>query len=194
MSAAGYASGVEVPATSAPDNYGQAYAKDIEVIQGFASEAGFRFATNIVIYNTEFQPKYRDARGDFEGIAYKPILGGDTDAVEHLLALFSATAGPTFTGLDVNGKGDYSGDPYVEDQLFRARGEVDSEKRKSIVQDVQRHLGKQQYMVRHPGGASGLDLTWPAVKNRLAYRAPQVSFRGPHFYEWLDQTLPPFKT
>jgi ABC-type transport system substrate-binding protein len=193
MSAAGYANGVEVVATSAPDNYGQAYAKSAEIVQGFAADAGFRFRSNIVIYNTEFQPRYRDARGDFEGINYKPILGGDTDAIEHLISVYSKTAGPTFTGLDVNGAGDYSGDPYIEDQLFEARGETDVNRRKAIVANVQRHLAKQQYLLRHPGGASGLELAWPAVRNRLTYRAPQVSFRGPHYYEWLDETKPPLK-
>ena len=76
------------------------------------------------------------------------------------------------------GKGDYAGDPYVEQQLSKGRSEVDLEKRRSIVLDLQRHLAKQQYVVRYPGGATGLDLAWPAVRNHLVYTGAIASFRG----------------
>ena len=193
MAAAGYASGADIVATSAPDNYGAQYAKDIEVIHGMASEAGFRFTNNVIGYNAGYQPQYRDSRGDFEGTTYRNIIGGDTDAVEALIAIYSPTAGATFVGLDADGKGDYSGDSYVEGQLSKARSEVDQEKRRSIVLDLQRHLGKQQYVVRYPGGATGLDLAWPAVRNHLVYTGAIASFRGRDYYEWLDDTLPPLK-
>jgi peptide/nickel transport system substrate-binding protein len=193
MAAAGFPNGFEVTATSAPDQYGAAYAKDIEVLHGMAGEAGFRFATNIVGYNTGYQPQYRDSRGDFEGTTYRNIIGGDTDAVEALVAIYSPAAGATFVGLDAAGKGDYSGDPYVESQLLKGRAEPDIAKRREIVRDLQRHLGKQQYVVRYPGGASGLSLAWPAVKNHLAFRGPTASYYGSEYYAWLDTELAPFK-
>ena len=191
MAAAGFADGVDVVGTTAPDNYGQPYAKDVEVLHGMAHDAGFRFTTNVVGYNTGYQPQYRDSRGDFEGTTYRNIIGGDTDAIEALLAIYSTNAGATFVGLDANGKGDFSGDPYVEGQLAKGRMEVDGEKRKSIVIDLQRYLAKQQYVVRYPGGATGLDLAWPAVRNHLVYTGPIASFRGQDYYEWLDDTKQP---
>jgi hypothetical protein len=156
-------------------------------------DAGFRFTNNVIGYNTGYQPQYRDSRGDFEGTTYRNIIGGDTDAIEALIAIYSPTAGATFVGLDANGKGDYSGDPFVEAQLSKGRSEVDAEKRKSIVLDLQRYLAKQQYVVRYPGGATGLDLAWPAVRNHLVYSGPTASFRGRDFYEWLDDSQPPLK-
>src|SRR5262249_42830504 len=123
--------------------------------------------------------------------AYKPILGGDTDAIEHLFAVFSKKSSNAFTGLDANGVGDYSGDPYIEDLVTKARSEPDTERRRSLAYDLQRHIGKQQYIVRWPGGASGLELIWPVVRNHLTYRGLNPSYRGPHFYEWLDETKAP---
>lgn len=193
LAAAGLANGVEVVATSAPDNYGAQYAKDIEVIHGMASEAGFKFQANVIGYNTGYQPQYRDSRGDFEGTTYRNIIGGDTDAIEALVAIYSPSAGATFVGLDAEGKGTYAGDPYVDAQLLKGRSEVDINKRREIVKDLQRHLAKQQYVVRYPGGASGVSLAWPAVRNFLAYRGPLASFRGADYYQWLDDSKPPFK-
>jgi peptide/nickel transport system substrate-binding protein len=192
MAAAGHANGVEVKSTVATGSYGPTYPKEIEVIEGMVGEAGFRFVTELSNYSTEFQPKFRDAQGDFEGISYKPLLGGNTDAIENLSANFSKLAGSTFTGLDVQGKGDYSGDPYIEERIVRGRAEPDTEKRKAIAHELQRHLGKTQYMIRHPGGASGLSLAWPAVRNYLLYRGPLASFQGGDYYQWLDATKPPF--
>jgi peptide/nickel transport system substrate-binding protein len=193
MAAAGY-TGQEIIATSAPDQYGAAYAKDIEVMHGMAGEAGFKFTNNIVGYNAGYQPQYRDSRGDFEGTTYRNVIGGDTDAVEAIVALYSPAAGATFVGLDAAGKGDYSGDPFVDSQLLKARAEPDIEKRRTIIQDVQRHLGKQQYVIRYPGGASGLALSWPAVRNYLAFRGSNASFHGVEYYYWLDERRPSQKS
>ena len=192
ISAAGF-DGQEIIATSAPDQYGAAYAKDIEVIHGMVGEAGFKFSNNIVGYNTGYQPQYRDSRGDFEGTTYRNVIGGDTDAVEALVALYSPAAGATFVGLDAGGKGDYSGDSYLDSQLLKARGEPEIEKRRAIVHDLQRHLGKQQYVIRYPGGASGLAVSWPAVKNYLAFQGANSSFHGAEYYYWLDDTKAPLK-
>ena len=192
MAAAGY-TGEPIVATSAPDQYGAAYAKDIEVMHGMAGEAGFKFTNNIVGYNAGYQPQYRDSRGDFEGTTYRNVIGGDTDAVEALVALYSPAAGATFVGLDADGIGNYKGDPYVDSQLLKARAEPEIEKRRTIVQDLQRHLAKQQYVIRYPGGASGLSLSWPAVKNYLAFQGSNASFHGAEFYYWLDETKEPVK-
>src|SRR5262249_59004623 len=100
MAAAGFADGVDVVGTSAPDNYGAQYAKDIEVIHGMGKDAGFRFTNNVIGYNTGYQPQYRDSRGDFEGTTYRNIIGGGTDPGEALLPLYSTTAGAPLVGPD----------------------------------------------------------------------------------------------
>jgi ABC-type transport system substrate-binding protein len=192
MAAAGYPNGVDVIRTSAPDNYGAKATKDMEVICAMAAEIGFRYTDNIVGYNTGYQPQYRDASGNFDGETHRSVLGGATDAVELLLSGFSTAGGSTFVGLDVNGRGDFSGDPYIDSQLKAARAEVDIAKRRSTVHELQRYLGKQQYLLRYPGAATGLLIDWPGVKNHRVWRGPNFSFWGMGHHVWLDNTLPPF--
>ncbi len=191
LAAAGFANGVDVISThiSTPD-YGTDYPKDVDITEGMAGEAGFRFNANLVNYQTEFIPKYRDSQGNFEGISYRPITPSNPgDPLEGLINFFSKKSGTTFIGMDPKGAGDFSGDPYMEDQLFKARSEVDTEKRRAIVQDLQRYLGQKQYFVRTLGGATGLSLWWPAVKNANVY-SNSLLF---NFYEWLDDTQQPLK-
>jgi len=89
-------------------------------------------------------------------------------------------------GLDVNGKGDRSGDPFFEDQLLKARMEKDVAKRRQLAYDIQRYLAQKAYVMRPAGASSGLSLWWPAVCNVNVY---QGEFRN-NYYEWLDDTQP----
>jgi hypothetical protein len=38
-----------------------------------------------------------------------------------------------------------------------------------------------------------LSLSWPAVKNYLAFQGSIASFHGAEFYYWLDETKAPLK-
>ena len=42
------------------------------------------------------------------------------------------------------------------------------------------------------GGATGLLIDWPGVKNYRVWRGPNFSFWGAAHHVWLDNTLPPF--
>src|SRR5438132_9873503 len=146
MAAAGSPDGVEVVS-----KYSVPYvdARQVQAAEGAVADAGFHFKENVVDYNSVWNTdKFRYARGNFDGMGYKPIVGGDLDAVENLRFVYSPKSSVNFVGLDVNGKGDYSGDPTVDSLLEKARVELDANKRKSLVHDLQRYLGKQQYLVR----------------------------------------------
>ena len=65
----------------------------------------------------------------------------------------------------VDGVGDHSGDPYVNVQVSKAKAELDTEKRKTLVFDVQRHLAKTMYAVSQPGIADEFQVAWPAIGN-----------------------------
>jgi peptide/nickel transport system substrate-binding protein len=187
LAAAGFANGVEVISNSAPNGYDSKYPTQIEIFEGMAKDAGFKFTKNIVDYATTFQPKYRDNHGDFEGIAYGPLLSLTTDSVGKLAGLFLSTAGATFLGMDPDGKGTFAGDPRVDDDIKKARLEVDQDKRRQLMIDLQKYLGAKQYVFRYPGGASGFRLTWPAIKNVGVYHNDV----RPWFNEWLDPTQKP---
>ena len=94
------------------------------------------------------------------------VSSGGADPLEAMIRLFSAkTNSRYYLGFDVNGRGDFSGDPYLEDLLMKARGERDVQKRKTAVHETQRYVAKAQYLTRFPGGAPLLQLRWPALQN-----------------------------
>ena len=98
--------------------------------------------------------------------------------------------GVNFYGFDADGKGDNSGDPYIDGQIDKVNGEIDTAKRQAIVQDIQRYLGKAMYAINGTGGSTGFTLAWPAVRN---YNVYQGGFRQIHYYIWIDETLPPYR-
>ena len=191
VAAAGFPSGVEVISNviSGAD-YGVDYGKQVDILEGYANEAGFKFTRNVMNYQTEFIGRIRDAKGNFDGMAWK-LLSPSTppDGIEAMVAYYSKAGGATFQGFDPAGKGTFDGDPYIEDLIVKARGEVDQKKAYGYVHDIQRYAAGKGYMWRSPGGATGVDIAWPAVRNFNVY---QSEFRA-HFSEWLDPGLPPMK-
>jgi peptide/nickel transport system substrate-binding protein len=189
MSAAGLAGGVDVISSHITTNeYGTDFPKMVEVVEGMMAEGGFRFRKNIVNYGSEFIPRYRDGKGNYEGLSYKrgPTPPAD-DAVAYLMFFNYSKGGVAFYGYDAAGKGDNSGDPKVDDLLLKARGEIDNAKRQALIYEVQRYLGGKQYNVRWAGGSNAFALTWPIVKNFMVYQggAPLEN------WYWLDESLPP---
>ena len=71
------------------------------------------------------------------------------------------------------------------------RSEFDQKKRIALVQDLQRYNAAKQYSTLLPGGAAGLNLAWPIVRNRGVYK---VGLHWPlNHFEWLDETKAPLK-
>jgi ABC-type transport system substrate-binding protein len=166
----------------------------ITVLEGMASEAGFRFTTNVV-NQTEYV-RVRDSQGKFEGIAYRGLPSGSSsggaDNLEFLIRSFSIKlGGRNYSGFDANGRGDFSGDQYLEDMFAKGRGEADVNKRKALVHEAQRYLAKKMYSIRWPGGASGFLLRWPAVKNVGVFKD---DLRGDDMTLWLDPSQPPLSS
>jgi ABC-type transport system substrate-binding protein len=196
LSAAGYPNGFEVTSSyPAGTDYGVDFHRQAEVRQGFNSEIGIRFRNNPIDYRTEFIPRYRDVNGQFEGVGYRsgpPPSSGDP--VAQMTFWYYSKAGPSFLGFDANGRGDASGDPLVDDLLKKAQTEQDAQRRKSHLQEVERHLAKKQYVLQGLGGASSFWLAWEAVQNYHAYQgASQNTNRITNSYWWLDVTKPPFQ-
>jgi ABC-type transport system substrate-binding protein len=164
----------------------------MEVLNGFEREIGLRHTARTLDYNTEFLNNYRDTAGDFEGLTYKAGPSAlSNDPVARLAFDYFSKGGRTWYGFDVGGKGDSSGDPYVDSEITRLQSELDANKRKTAVHELQRHLAKTQYAIRWPGGATSFSLAWPALRNFLVFRAP-----GPiqgTLHHWVDETQPPFK-
>jgi hypothetical protein len=66
------------------------------------------------------------------------------------------------------------------------RLEHDSEKRKSVIFDLQRYLAEKAYCLQVIGTASVFQVAWPALRNY------PVWFGGrPHYRLWIDDTKAP---
>ncbi|HLF76806.1 MAG TPA: ABC transporter substrate-binding protein [Dehalococcoidia bacterium] len=193
LASAGFADGLSFQSYVTKTGLGDDLPKWASVLEGMAADAGFKANDVFVDYITEFIPNYRDSEGKFTGISYKSgPLPVAFDPVAYLQFDYYSKVGVSWYGYDVKGVGDRSGDPYVDGLLVKGQGEVDNAKRRAIVHDLQRYLGKSQYGIRFPGSSTSFSLLWPAVKNYNAFRSPAQT-RVSHLTWWLDRSLPPFK-
>jgi peptide/nickel transport system substrate-binding protein len=195
LAAAGFADGVELISNHfTTSEHGPDFVKLIELWEAMTGEAGFKYKKNIIQY-TDYLRNFRDTQGKWSGVSYK--LGPpapSSDPTARLTYEFSTKGGVGFHGFDVGSKGDQSGDPLVEEQLKKARGDFETERRRGIVHELQRYLADQQYTIRWPGGASGFELAWPAVRNYRVYRPGSQAINLTNSSTWwLDESLPPFK-
>jgi ABC-type transport system substrate-binding protein len=188
ISAAGFPTGVEYTSTRAGGNYGPEYDRQIEIMEGMAGEAGFKPRTNVVQYQNDLIPNYQNVQGEFEGTAWMLRPQSSTDPIDKFAENFFSKSGDNFIGFDANGKGDHSGDLYVDDLIRKSRIERDSEKRRQMMLDLQRHVGEQMYLIRAVSGATGFDLAWPVLRNFLYFRSIR---REEYSYFWLDPTKKP---
>jgi peptide/nickel transport system substrate-binding protein len=193
MAAAGYANGFETISTIIQGNeYGTSYPTQVEIIEGMVGEIGIKHKKNVVDYTKVFQFQYRDVFGAFEGLSYK--LGPQASAPEptgQLVYDYHSKASTGWYGFDASGKGDNAaGDPAVDALLDKATAEFDPAKRKEIVYEIQKYLGKPQYGIRWPGGATGFLLAWPALQN---FNVWQNDPRRESVREWIDDTKAPIK-
>jgi hypothetical protein len=67
---------------------------------------------------------------------------------------------------------------------------MDTEARKELVYEAQRHLGKAMWSLMEPGQADSFMLSWPAVKMQRVYDSACQNWEK--YQMWLDTTLPPF--
>ena len=123
-------------------------------LEDMLREAGFKPQTNLIDYTTEYLPKYLTSAGKFEGIVYRSGVASGNNAVIWLDWRYRSGGGDGWIGFDAAGKGDGSGDPQVDQLILKARAEVDTEKRRALVYDLQRYLAKAQYAISEPGTAA----------------------------------------
>ena len=195
LAAANYASGITVISNQIGGaEYGPTYAKYIDVMEGMASEAGFKVTKALQGYATNWMPEFRDGHGYFDGVAYR-LTPQATDPGDQLYSEYNK-GGAIYYGFDDQGKGTpkgqpFTGDPTVNDLTQKIRTEFDDGKRKSYAADLQRYLAKQQYFITYLGSATGFNLAWPTVKNWRVLSTPDFGQLWSSY--WLDGTLPPNK-
>jgi peptide/nickel transport system substrate-binding protein len=166
-------------------------AKHAEIIDGFMSELGLKSKVNGLDYATQYIRQYRDGNGQYEGWAYMSTAGAPTggDAVGALSNQFWSRGGaPSFHGFSISGKNDKSGDPQVDAMIEKARVELDTEKRRALVFEIQRYLAKPVYSLLPPGPGTGFTVAWPALGNFRVYQGARLNHAL-----WVDDTKPPLR-
>jgi ABC-type transport system substrate-binding protein len=151
-------------------------------------EAGFQVTKNIIQYQQEFIPQYRDSRGNFEGVSYRlgPAAPSPDPAARLLYNYYAG--GDGFYGFDAAGRGDFKGDPHIDSELLKARAELDDNKRKAIIQEMQRYLAAKRYAMRWPGGANRLLTANSVVKNFNVFKGAGAPLTTVSYKDyWLDQ-------
>ncbi len=186
ISAAGFPNGLDVDAHHITTNdYGPDFPPQIQALIGMANDSGLRVKSVPANFATEWQQKYRDVKGNFDGMAFV-LQVGSGDPGDLMFALFNS-GGSQFMGFDPNGQSTFKGDPTMDDLTNKMRREFDANKRYQYGFELQRYEAKMQYYPMFPGGANGFNLVWPAVENFAVNR-------GGYFLEYYlsinDQKAP----
>jgi peptide/nickel transport system substrate-binding protein len=190
LAAAGYPSGFEAPSNYVTSPELGAHPKSAEVEDGFLSDLGIKVKTNPINYTREYQPNYRDGRGQFMGWGYVAAVGSHGgSAIGRLATEFWSDGGNAFKGFSTTGQNDQKGDPTLDAMFLKGRVEADDNKRKAIVNDIQRYLGKAMYAIPQPGRAASLTAAWPALANWRVWQTDR-----PMHKLWIDTTKAPFKS
>jgi peptide/nickel transport system substrate-binding protein len=176
LAAAGFPSGFEAPSNYVTSPELGAHPKSAEVEDGFLRDLGIKVRTNPINYTREYQPNYRDGRGQFMGWG-------------RLATEFWSDGGNAFKGFSTTGQNDQKGDPQLDAMFLKGRVEQDDNKRKAIVNDIQKYLAKSMYAIPQPGRAASLTAAWPALANWRVWQTGR-----PNYKLWIDQTKAPFKS
>jgi ABC-type transport system substrate-binding protein len=190
MAAAGHANGLELKLNQVKGtDYGINFAKEVEMRSGMNADIGIKYNVNLMDYQTEFIPQIRDTQGQWEGAGFRsgpPATSGTP--VGQYSFFYSSKAGISFIG-HPDGS-----DSFVDDNIKKAQVEFDTEKRRTIVHDLEKYLAEQMYCIMGVAGGSGFSLVWPAVANYRVWRGGTANaYRTENSYLWVDQTKAPLK-
>jgi peptide/nickel transport system substrate-binding protein len=193
LSAAGYPNGFDVEVRY-PNSAQYSLVDDTQPLIGFLQDLGLNVKDHgLTDYTQDYIPHDRDASGEYEGIGIHSVTGATPthiSAISSLVAQHLPSSGVTFQGYDINGKGDKSGDPQLITMLQKAQTSQDVATQKSLIQDVQRYLGKAMYSMIMPGTAQEFWVAWPAVQNFNTWQGG-TDETWEHYAMWIDPTQAP---
>jgi ABC-type transport system substrate-binding protein len=190
LTAAGFPNGVEYNSyfvEAAP--FGPTYNNEVEVLDGWARDAGFKPTPVGLNYNIDYLQRYITQQGKHDGVLHRAGAVSSPDPVDFFVWRYWSKSGPTSgsLGLGVNGPSDPAVDSFIE----RAKAEFDVKKQASIIHDMQRHLAKTQYCVSRCGQASTFDLAWPAAANFRVFYNDSRAINNHYYTTWVDDTKAP---
>jgi ABC-type transport system substrate-binding protein len=133
-------------------------------------------------YNTDYQPRFVNTPGQWEGIASTQTAA--RPEVDVLLYEYFKSSSRRAGHMMPDGKPDAK----LDDLIVKQRGEVDDKKRGALVEEIQRHVSSRMYMMMEPGQALGFTLAWPWLANFGLYRSKAGGSQDQEgqIYWWYD--------
>ena len=178
VSAAGFPNGIEVPFVHT-EGYRGSWQDQFQILHGFASSSeAFKVQLVESSYAAgEFQRKYRDARGQFEGVSARTDSAPD-DPTLNLLGHYNSQ-GAQFQGNDST----------LEDLTGKMLREFDTKKRQQLGHEVQRYDAKMSFFPLM-GSASAFQIWWPVVRNLFVWQGGSNRSNATYF---IDESKPPVR-
>ncbi len=189
LAAAGFPNGFEVQSHYVTGTELGTLPKMAEVLDQMTADIGITSKVRPIDYQKEYIPQYRDGRGQWDGWAYKTNQGAGpsgNDAIGLIAGEYWSKGGAAFFGFSTSGQNDQAGDPEIDSLIEKARVERDTEKRRGMVFDIQRKLGKSWYALPMPVAATGFNMAWPVIGNYRVFNTERINYRL-----WIDDTKAP---
>ena len=182
--------------------FGLDHQDQVEVLDNYAREVGFKPIPKQLDYNLEYLPQIVTQQGKFNGWAYRFGATSSADPVDYFVWRYWSKSGATSGSLGFGGPdgslGDQSGDPEVDALIERAMQETDNAQRITLVHDLQKVLAGQMYGVTRPGVGSGFTLAWPALGNAQVFqndsRGASAGAPGTAYTWWIDSSKRPLSS
>ena len=117
--------------------FGLDHQDQVEVMDNYAREVGFKPIPKQLDYNLEYLPQIVTQQGKFNGLAYRFGATSSADPVDYFVWRYWSKSGATSGSLGFGGPdgslGDQSGDPEVDSLIERAMQETDNAQRVTLV-------------------------------------------------------------
>jgi hypothetical protein len=180
--------------------YGALYLKSAELFSAMLFEGGLKAVMKglpyeqfkDIYYEAYFGPSVASGKTKgFKGVVHLANPAAST-LVSHLFT-FVHKDGGRFHGMTPDGKNAHLGDPKINSEIEKIRGEFDRAKQITMTQDLIRYFTGQSYYIPRPGAVKGFTVTWPALADYATYLRPPSDnqWSGRNVYHWIDSTKAP---
>ncbi len=183
LSAAGFANGLEVDVHGLKGNElgGATYARYLEVTAGMLREGGIRSVNKTWDFNSEWLPQFFYSKGNFQGM-FMTGVDAYPDPGDTLYTFQHDNASRPHHPAGVL-------PPDVLKMLEDQRTEFDTQKRQTLIRDVQKKMADYMPDVPWYGTSTGFSLSWPWVMNLNVYRGWPSGLAGTETTPnlWVDE-------
>lgn len=184
IGAAGHTAPIQTKYHWPSNTYAPPFDKVREVQHGMWQDSG-NFKLEQLIYpnyNTDYQPRFVNTPGQWEGIASTQTAA--RPEVDVLLFEYFKSNSRRAGHVMPDGKPD----TVLDDLVTKQRAELDDKKRGALIEDIQRRVSSKMYMMMEPGQALGFTLNWPWLANFGLYRSKEGGSQDQEgqVYWWYD--------